>query len=107
MKLEEILRHCDHTLLRTTAVWEEIRQIVDDGIRYECASVCIPASYVKRAAEYAGGRVKICTVIGFPNGYDTAAVKAFAAADAVKNGADEIDMVVNLGFVKDGLWTDP
>ena len=106
MKLEEILRHCDHTLLRTTAVWEEIRQIVDDGIRYECASVCIPASYVKRAAEYAGGRVKICTVIGFPNGYDTAAVKAFAAADAVKNGADEIDMVVNLGFVKDGLWEE-
>ncbi len=104
MEKNEILSHVDHTLLSVTAGWEEIRSIVDDGIKYGTASVCIPASYVARAAEYAGGRIPICTVIGFPNGYDTTAAKVFMAGDAVKNGADEIDMVVDLGCVKDGLY---
>ena len=102
MDLSEILRHCDHTLLRPTAVWDEIRTICDEGIFYHCASVCIPASFVFRAADYAAGKVKICTVIGFPNGYDTTASKCFMAKDAIENGADEIDMVVNLGDVKAG-----
>ena len=101
MDIKDILAKCDHTLLTQTAGWEEIKAIIDDGIKYETASVCIPASFVRRAAEYAKGRVKICTVIGFPNGYDTTASKVFQTADAVKNGADEIDMVVNLGMVKD------
>lgn len=104
MEPKEILSHVDHTLLRQSAAWEEIKQVVDDGAAFGTASVCIPASYVKRAAEYAAGRVKICTVIGFPNGYSTTAAKCFEAADAVKNGADEIDMVINLGWVKDGLY---
>lgn len=102
MQLSEILSHVDHTLLRQDAVWEEVRQIVEDGIAFQTASVCIPPSFVKQAADYAGGRVKICTVIGFPNGYSTTAVKCAEAADAVQNGADEIDMVVNLGWVKSG-----
>lgn len=102
MQLSEILSHVDHTLLRQDAVWEEVRQIVEDGIAFRTASVCIPPSFVKQAADYAGGRVKICTVIGFPNGYSTTAVKCAEAADAVQNGADEIDMVVNLGWVKSG-----
>lgn len=100
-KLQEILSHVDHTLLAQQATWEEIREIVDEGMEYGTASVCIPASYVKRAAEYAAGRVKICTVIGFPNGYATTAAKCFETSDAVQNGADEIDMVVNLGWVKE------
>lgn len=100
MDIKEILSKADHTLLSQTASWEEIRQILDDGIKYGTASACIPPSYVKRAAEYVKGRLPICTVIGFPNGYSTAAVKAYEAADAVKNGADEIDMVINLGDVK-------
>ena len=100
-EIQNILQHCDHTLLAQTATWEEIRAVCDDGIRYACASVCIPASYVRQAADYAAGRLPICTVIGFPNGYDTTAAKAFMAADAVKNGADEVDMVINLGWVKD------
>ncbi len=104
MEKTEILSHVDHTLLSVTAGWEEIRSIVDDGIKYGTASVCIPASYVARAAEYAGGRIPICTVIGFPNGYDTTAAKVYMADDAVKNGAHEVDMVVNLGWVKDGLY---
>lgn len=104
MQLAEILSHVDHTLLRQDAVWEEVRQIVEDGIAFQTASVCIPPSFVKQAADYAGGRVKICTVIGFPNGYSTTAVKCAEAADAVQNGADEIDMVVNLGWVKS--WED-
>lgn len=104
MELKEILSKCDHTLLAQTATWEEIRSVCDDGIRYGCASVCIPASYVHQAAEYAAGRVPICTVIGFPNGYDTTAAKCFMAQDAVKNGADEVDMVINLGWVKDCRW---
>ncbi|MGN0164540.1 MAG: deoxyribose-phosphate aldolase [Lachnospiraceae bacterium] len=105
MTLNEILSKCDHTLLSVNATWEEIKAICDDGIKYQTASVCIPASYVKQAAEYAAGRVKICTVIGFPNGYDTTAAKAFMAADAVKNGADEIDMVINLGMLKSGDYS--
>ncbi len=106
MDVKEILKKCDHTLLAQTATWEEIRAVCDDGIRYGCASVCIPASYVRQAAEYAADRVPICTVIGFPNGYDTTATKCFMAADAVKNGASEVDMVINLGWVKDGRWAD-
>lgn len=106
MEWQEILSHVDHTLLKQEARWEDIQKIVEEGIRYECASVCIPPSYVKQAAEYAQGKVKVCTVIGFPNGYNTTAVKCFEASDAVENGADEIDMVVNLGWVKDGRWQD-
>ena len=106
MELKEILSKCDHTLLAQTATWEEIRTLCDDGIRYGCASVCIPASYVRQAAEYVAGRLPVCTVIGFPNGYDTTAAKCFMAADAVKNGADEVDMVINLGWVKDRRWDD-
>ena len=101
MELKEILSKCDHTLLAQTATWEEIKAICDDGVKYGCASVCIPASYVKQAAGYVRGGVPVCTVIGFPNGYDTTAAKCFEAADAVKNGASEIDMVINLGWVKD------
>lgn len=106
MDIQALLRHCDHTLLRQTATWEEIRAVCDDGIRYRCASVCIPASYVPQAADYAAGRVAVCTVIGFPNGYDTTAAKCFMSADAVRGGADEVDMVINLGWVKDGRWDD-
>ena len=106
MELQEILRHCDHTLLTQTATWEEIRGIIDDGIRYETASVCIPPSFVDDAALYAAGRVPICTVIGFPNGYHTTAVKAFEAQEAIENGADEIDMVVNIGWIKEGRFED-
>lgn len=103
-ELQQILARVDHTLLTPSATWEEIRTICDDGIRYNCASVCIPASYVKRAADYVDGRITICTVIGFPNGYTTTAVKCFEAADAVANGAAEIDMVINIGWVKDGQF---
>lgn len=101
-RIKEILAKCDHTLLSVTAAWKDIREVCDDGIKYKTASVCIPASYVERAADYVNGRVKICTVIGFPNGYDTTAAKVFMAEDAVKNGADEIDMVANLGMLKSG-----
>ncbi len=104
MKIEEILSKCDHTLLAQTATWEQIKAICDDGMKYHTASVCIPASYVKQAKEYVGDTLAICTVIGFPNGYDTTAAKCFMASDAVENGADEVDMVVNLGWVKDGLY---
>jgi len=106
MELKEILSKCDHTLLTQTATWEEIRAICDDGMKYGCASVCIPASFVKQAAEYVEGKLPICTVIGFPNGYDTTAAKCFMAADAVANGADEVDMVINLGWVKEKKWED-
>ena len=106
MELKEILSRVDHTLLAQGATWDEIRAICDDGIKYGCASVCIPASYVKKAAEYVQGKIPICTVIGFPNGYDTTAAKCFEAADAVKNGAAEVDMVINVGWVKDGLYDD-
>lgn len=103
-EIQNILSKVDHTLLSQSATWSDIQAICDDGIRYGCASVCIPASYVKKAAEYVAGKVAICTVIGFPNGYSTTAVKCFEASDAVKNGADEIDMVINIGWVKDGLY---
>lgn len=101
MDINEILSKCDHTLLSQSATWSEIKEICDDGMKYNTASVCIPASYVKQAKEYVGDRLAICTVIGFPNGYSTTAVKCFEAEDAVKNGADEIDMVINIGWVKD------
>ena len=106
MDINKILSHCDHTLLAVDAKWEDIKQICDDGIKYKTASVCIPASFVKQASEYADGKVKICTVIGFPNGYSTTASKVFEAADAVENGADEVDMVINIGWVKDGKFDD-
>ena len=106
MELKAILSTVDHTLLAQTATWAEIRTICDDGIRYGCASVCIPSGYVKQAAEYVAGRIPVCTVIGFPNGYETTAVKCFQTADAVANGAEEIDMVINLGWVKDKRWDD-
>lgn len=101
MDQKEILKKVDHTLLNQTATWEEIRQICDDGIKYNTASVCIPPSFVKKAAEYVAGKVRICTVIGFPNGYQTKGVKEFETREALRNGADEIDMVINIGDVKE------
>ena len=106
MEIKEILSYVDHTLLSQTATWEEIKAICDDGIKYGCASVCIPPSYVKKASEYSDGRIKICTVIGFPNGYNTTKVKCFEAFDAVENGADEIDMVINIGMLKDKKYDE-
>ena len=106
MDRKDILKTVDHTLLTQTATWEEIRGILDDGIKYQTASACIPAAYVKQAAEYVEGRLPICTVIGFPNGYSTTAVKVFEAKDAIENGAEEIDMVVNIGWVKDGKYQE-
>jgi len=106
MDVKKILSACDHTLLAQSATWEEIRAICDDGMKYGCASVCIPASFVARSAAYVEGKLPICTVIGFPNGYDTTAAKCFMAADAVDNGADEVDMVINIGWVKDQKWDD-
>lgn len=106
MDIEKILSHCDHTLLAVDATWSDIKQICDDGMKYKTASVCIPASYVKQASEYVDGKLAICTVIGFPNGYSTAAVKAFEAKNAVENGADEIDMVINVGYAKDGRFDE-
>ena len=103
-EIQSILAKVDHTLLAQSATWNEIKAICDDGVKYGCASVCIPASYVKRAAEYVDGKIAICTVIGFPNGYDTTAAKCFEAEDAVNNGASEVDMVINIGWVKDGLY---
>ena len=103
-ELQNILSRVDHTLLAQGATWKEIKAICDDGIKYGCASVCIPASYVKQAAEYVAGKIAVCTVIGFPNGYDTTAAKCFEASDAVEGGASEIDMVINIGWVKDGLY---
>lgn len=102
MNRNEILKRVDHTLLSQTATWEEIKTICDDAVFYGTASVCIPPSYVKRVKEYVGDRMAVCTVIGFPNGYNTTAVKVFEAREALKEGADEIDMVVNLGDVRDG-----
>ena len=102
--IKNILAIVDHTLLGQAATWEEIKAICDDGMKYGCASVCIPASYVKQAAEYVDGKLPICTVIGFPNGYSTTAVKCAETRDAVANGAAEIDMVINIGWVKDGLY---
>ena len=105
-QLQNILSKVDHTLLAQGATWEQIRAICDDGIRYGCASVCIPASYVRQAAEYVAGKIPVCTVIGFPNGYDTTAAKCFEATDAVANGATEVDMVINIGWVKDRRYDD-
>lgn len=102
MQIQDILSKCDHTLLAQTATWEEIKAICDDGMKYHTASVCIPPSFVKRAKEYVGDRLAVCTVIGFPNGYNTTAVKAFETQDAIDNGADEIDMVINIGELKAG-----
>ena len=106
MEISEILAKCDHTLLTQTATWAEIRAICDDGIKYHTASVCIPASFVRQAKEYVGEKLPICTVIGFPNGYDTTAAKCFMASDAVDNGADEVDMVINIGWAKEGKWDE-
>ena len=106
MDVKEILAHCDHTLLKQESTWAQIKEVCDDGKKYNCASICIPAAYVKACAEYVGNSLKICTVIGFPNGYSTTAVKVFETEDAIRNGADEIDMVINIGWVKDRRWED-
>ena len=101
--VEKILSKCDHTLLGQTATWEQMKKICDEGMLYHTASVCIPPSYVKQAKEYVGDKLAICTVIGFPNGYNTTAVKVFETKDAIANGADEIDMVINIGKLRQGL----
>ena len=103
---QDILSRCDHTLLKQDATWAQIQTICDEGMEFGCASVCIPPAYVKRAAEYVAGKLIICTVIGFPNGYATTAAKVFETEDAVRNGARELDMVVNIGWVKDARWED-
>lgn len=106
MEISEILKRTDHTLLKQESTWDQIKEIIDDGIAFGTASVCIPPSFVKRAADYAQGRVAVCTVIGFPNGYSTTKTKVFEAADAVANGADEVDMVIDIGMVKERRWDD-
>ena len=98
MDVKNILAHCDHTLLKQESTWAQIKEVCDDGLKYGCASVCIPASFVKQAADYVGNELKICTVIGFP--------KVFETEDAIRNGADEIDMVINIGWVKDQRWDE-
>lgn len=106
MELSKILSVCDHTLLAVNATWDDIKAICDDGMKFSTASVCIPAAYVKRAKEYVGDKLAICTVIGFPNGYSTTATKVFETKDAIENGADEIDMVINIGMLKDGMYDE-
>ena len=106
MELKDILSKCDHTLLGQASTWEQIKSICDDGMKYSTASVCIPASFVKQAKEYVGDKLAICTVIGFPNGYATTAAKCFMAHNAVSNGADEVDMVINIGWAKEGKWDE-
>lgn len=106
MDVKNILSKCDHTLLAQTSTWQQIKKICDDGMHFGTASVCIPPSFVKQAKEYVGDKLQICTVIGFPNGYNTTAVKVFETKDAIENGADEIDMVINIGMLKDGLDTE-
>ncbi len=106
MDIKEILAKVDHTLLKQDATWEQIRALCDEGIRYGTASVCIPPSYVRQAKEYVGGRLAICTVVGFPNGYNSTTVKSFEAVDASASGADEIDLVINIGWVKDRRYED-
>ena len=106
MNRDEVLKHVDHTLLTQTATWEEIKEILDDGIKYSTASACIPAAYVKQSAEYVEGKLPICTVIGVPNGYSTTAVKVFETKDAIENGVSEIDMVINIGMLKDKRYQD-
>ncbi len=103
---QEILKYVDHTLLSQTATWQEIQETLDDAIKFGAASACIPASYVKQAAQYVDGKLPICTVIGFPNGYSTKAAKAFEARDAIENGASEIDMVIQIGFLKDKRYQE-
>lgn len=104
MRAEEILKHVDHTLLKPEAAWPQIRALCDEAVEYGTASVCIPPSFVEQAKRYVGNRMRVCTVIGFPNGYATTAAKVYETADALNNGADEIDMVINLGWVKDGRF---
>ncbi len=104
MERSELLHHVDHTLLRPDATWAEIQQLCDEALAYHTACVCVPPAYVSRCANYLRGRIPICTVIGFPNGYNTTNAKAFEAAEAADNGADELDVVVNLGWVKEGQW---
>lgn len=106
MNLSDILSRCDHTLLSQSATWEDIKTVCDDGMKYKTASVCIPAAYVKEAKDYVGDRLAICTVIGFPNGYSTTAVKVYECEDAIKNGADEIDTVINVGHLKSGRYDE-
>ena len=106
MDKKDVLKIVDHTLLTQTATWDEIRQILDDAMKYETASACIPAGYVKQAADYVEGKLPICTVIGFPNGYSTTAVKVFETKDAIANGAEEIDMVINIGHLKDKRYQE-
>ena len=104
MEVKEILARCDHTLLKQTAVWEDIRQLCDEGVEYGVASVCIPPCFVAEAAKYLGDRLPVCTVIGFPNGYNVSSVKFIEAAEAAGDGADELDMVANIGWIKAGAW---
>ena len=106
MNTSDVLKIVDHTLLAQTATWAQIREILDDAMKYGTASACIPAAYVKQAAEYVQGRLPICTVIGFPNGYSTTETKVFEARNAIENGASEIDMVINVGFLKDGRYEE-
>ena len=106
MDIATILSHVDHTLLKPETTWDQIKTLCDEAMEFNCATVCIPPAYVKRAVDYVQGNLKICTVIGFPNGYNTMAAKLFETKDAVENGASEIDMVINLGFVKDRKWKD-
>ena len=106
MNHHEILSRVDHTLLKQESTWEQIKEICDDAVKYGCASVCIPPAYVQQAASYLGNSMKVCTVIGFPNGYSTTAVKVFETEDAIRSGADEIDMVINIGWVKDQKWDE-
>ena len=106
MTQKEMLTHVDHTLLTQTATWDEIKQILDDAVKYNTASACIPASYVRKASDYVDGKLAICTVIGFPNGYDTTASKVFMAKDAINNGASEVDMVINIGWLKDKRYDE-
>ena len=106
MEIKEILTHVDHTLLKQESTWEQIKKICDDGMKFNTASICIPPSFVKECAEYCKGKISVCTVIGFPNGYNTTACKVFETADAVKNGADEIDMVINIGWLKDKKYDE-
>ena len=106
MEQKEILKHVDHTLLQQTATWEQIKEICDDAIKYQTASVCIPPSFVKKVKEYVGNKMAVCTVIGFPNGYMTKETKKFETQDALKNGADEIDMVINIGMLKEKRYED-
>lgn len=106
MEISNILSKVDHTVLGQASTWQDIKNLCDDGIKYGCASVCIPPSYVKKAKEYVKDGLKICTVIGFPNGYNTTQVKCFETSEAVKNGADEIDMVINIGMLKDKRYDD-